>query len=531
MRRSFLRSEDGSVTIMMLFLLPVMILIGGLATDISLINAQKRYVQSQADLAARSAVRLLPDVAAARRTAQQVVSANDVYGDVTLAREDVLFGTYVDGHFVAAADQDAPASASALRVNVPSPFNPLLLSSFIGSEDFTIERSAIAQTRGMIVFALRNKLLSVDTSQSILDPLLDRLLGLNLSLAAVGYAGLANTVVMFEDLLGLLDLGVAADALTFQEILGLDLSTSAFIDGLGSIGALPAGISSTSATPLKLGSLLSLSPEMLSAQVGHFIPDLGVNVFDLVMAAVSVNGGTTGTSLVQIPAAIQLGPVLGVKAAVELIAPGVIAMGYVDDDPPPTATLSQVALDLSADLLSLISLDLRVSGGDATAVVTSLNCAASDAGDTLATFDVSTATLTLDLQLGLLQLINGSTATGSSAVPILGGTQAVAVSLGELGQPVLIDNPIELSSVTSALSGILGGLQGTTQTGVNQCGLLGLGCLLGALTSVLNQLTALLNDLSPINTLVEGLFDALGIKLGQAELVVSDYSCSGRLVR
>ncbi len=542
MLRSFARSEAGAITLLWLILIPAFLLVGGFATDIALINAQKRYVQAQADLAAQSAVRSLPDLAEARSIAQQVVTLNGKYGDVTLGQGDVLFGHFdtAGNQFVAAADQTDPAGVNAVRVSVPSGYDPFLLGPVMTRDDYVIQRSAVAAQRAAIAFTLRNRLLGVDTSQSVLDPLLSNLLGLGASVQVLGYQGLANASVGINELLGLLSARVGVQAVTFEDILNVPISLDTLIGGLKDLDALPAGVSSSSGDTLSLGSILAISPEALQARIGRILPDLKLNVFDLLMAAVSLNGSGANNPLGTASVVIPLPGLVDVKLGLALIHPAVIAAGFIDDVPPVQAELSQLEVALNTELLSILKLGLNVEGAAATATALTLDCGAMQGADTLATFNVKTETLRLTLTASLLSLIHGKTIEDSTPLSILGNEQVVSVRKDQLGVPVPITNEIHLSTVTSALGGLLEQLRDSTiAEKPASCGLLGLGCLLGSLlrsvfdlvTSVVNVLDSILANLGILDALIQGLLDLLGIQLAQADLILNDYSCSGALVQ
>ncbi|WP_102225787.1 pilus assembly protein TadG-related protein [Acidimangrovimonas sediminis] len=540
MRRIWL-PEAGTITVLWLILLPGMLLVGGFATDISLANAQKRYVQSQADLAARSAVQFLPDLAAARDAADRVVALNDGYGTISLASDDVIFGTVSsDGSFVAASDQTDATGVNAVEVIVPSPFSPLLLRSVLTADDYTITRSAIAKQQAALAFTLRNRLLGVDTSRSILDPLLNNLLGLGVTAQVLGYQGLANASVGINDLLGVLSTGVGVDAVTFQDILDATVGTSDFVSALTSAGALPSTVSSGSSKGLSLGSLLSLSPQVLEAKIGRVLPDLQVDAFDLLMAAASLNGTGAANPLGTASVGLSLPPLTDTALSLSLISPPVIAAGFIDDTPPVTAHLAQVDLAVSASLLNLLTLDLKVEGASATATALTLNCSATEPGDTLATFQVDTSPVTLTLTASLLDLIQGKRMSDSVPISVLGDSQIVTVRKDQLGKPIAVSNPLKLSSVTTALSSVLEQLRDSTDTEKpSSCGLLGLGCLLGTtlravfdfVDGLVNQLNALLVNTAVLDSVAQSLLDALGIQVAQADLILNDYSCGSRLVR
>jgi len=539
--KAFVRSEDGSITLLWLILIPAILLVGGFATDISLINAQKRYVQSQADLAAQSAVRKLPNLLNARATAQRVVSANNKYGDISLGSGDVLFGAFdsTSGHFVAALDQADPVGVSAVKVIVPSGYSPYLLAPVMTGRAYTITRSGVAAQRGAISFTLRNRLLGVDTSEAILDPVLGQFLGLGATAEVIGYQGLATSSVKVNQLLGLLNARAGVNALTYDDILKAHIAIDTLIGGLKDLGGLPEGVSSSSGSSISLGSLLAVSPKAMQVEIGQVLPDLKLNAFDLLMAMVSVNGSKNGTALVDVPVALSLPSLAAVKLGLSVIEPAVTAVGFIDDVPHVQAKLSQMKVSLSTVVAGILRLGLDVQGAGATATGLTLNCGASEDSDTLATFDVKTEALNLTLTASLLDLINGKTIEDSTPISILGDEQTVLIRKDQLGEAVPISNDLHLSTVTSALSGLLTQLRDSTDSEKPDCGLLGLRCLVGSLlrtvfdlvTSIVNDLNNILANLGVLDGIVNGLLDALGISVAQADLILNDYSCSGYLVQ
>ena len=536
--KAFARAECAAMTTLWLLLLPAVLLVGGFATDISMINAQKRYVQAQADLAAMSAVTHLPDLQDSRDIAQEVVSLNRRYGPVDLATSDVIFGAYTrEAGFLPAADQSDPSGVNAVRIVVPSAYNPFLLRPVLTGDDYTIRRTATATQRAAISFSLRNSLLGVDTSESLLDPVFGDLLGLGASVSAIGYGGLANATVGVNDLLGLLTTRVSADALTFQEILDAEILTADLVDALLDLGGLPATVGSSSVSTLDLGALLRLSPQALDAEVGQVIPDVGLNAFDLLVAAASVNGSVPGASLTDISLALPLAQLASAEAAVSLIRPAVLAAGFINDVPPVSAELAQVDVALQASLLSLLEVDVEVEGASAVATATSLNCGAGP-GEALATFDVETSAASVNLSLTLLELIQGNRLLENSTIPIAATSQTITVRLDGAGnpEPASFGTELALSDLTNALSSLLSQLKDSTENERPTC--TGLGCVLspvlGALRDLVNgivgQLNALLLDNVLLDQVAQTLLDALGIELAPAELIVSDYSCVGALV-
>ncbi len=548
----FWRDTSGAIAVFIIVLFPLFLLIGGLATDVTLLNGQKRHVQSQADLAAQSAARYLPDRARAEQIARQVVAANPgSYAPVAGADAVVLFGDY-SRETGFRSEAEGATSVSAIEVTVPSRFHPMLLSPVLSDDNLIVRRSAVGQQRGMVVFTLRNRLLSVDTSESILDAVLGPL-GLGIEADVLGYQGLATARVGIDDLLGLVSTDVGLDVLSFGDVLNLPIGTLELLQGLVSLGGLPdiaINPSQVNNDTLSLGQIVGASPTLLQATVGDILPDLSVNVFDLLMVMAGL--AADPDERVNVNLGVDLSPLANVSVSLGLIRAPVIAMGYVGDVPPPTARVSQVSLLVSANVLSsgttsLLSLRLNVQIASAEAWPLSLNCGASAPADTLAVFRAETAPAELAIRLGVLS--NGATVGDPmdlDTISVAGGTKDVAIPLNMFRKPVPVPNPLTLSGTVASLGNLLDDLSDSLMTETTQCswGLLGVllcsivqvvntvvATVLDVLATVLDGLAALLGELTFLDTLLQTLLDLLGIGVAQADLILDDYSCGSALVQ
>ena len=75
----FFRCQDGFLSVVMAILLPAMIMVAGIAIDLSDLNAQRKAVQSQADLAALSGVRNLSTASTTRAAAARTLVQSEIY--------------------------------------------------------------------------------------------------------------------------------------------------------------------------------------------------------------------------------------------------------------------------------------------------------------------------------------------------------------------------------------------------------------------------------------------------------------------
>lgn len=551
--RKFLAEDSGAVSALFLLLFPLLIIVGGLATDVTLLNAQKRYVQSQADLAAYSAARQLPDYAKARATARDVVRANPRYGEILLRDSDIILGSFTpEQGFIADANQVNPVGASAVQVVVPSAFKPMLLNAIMEDDALTIRRSGVGAQQSLVVFTLRNRLISVNTRRSLLDPVLSSL-GLGLTASVMGYQGLANTRLDVEDLLGLVSTGASLNALTFNDVLDLPLTMPRLLRSMRDMGGLPAAaVPATlpTGTPVSLRNILSLSPSLARLTIGDALPNLSVNGFDLLMAFVGLRA--TPTQRVSVLAGLDLSPLASVNVSLGLIRPPVIAIGSMSDPVKPSARVSQTSLTLGANLLGptnqpFLHLDADLQLGTAEAQIQTLNCSATAPADVLATFSAQTAPVELGVTIGFINKKDSGIADDPlDRISIAGHSQSVSIRRDQFRLPVEVRNPISLTAITSDLNQFLVSSRNKLQSRISSegCspGLLGLlGCSLATLLNVtlmllLNTLNGLVNAVNDVlnsvgaNAIVQALLDLLGIQVAQADIILDDYSCSTGLV-
>ncbi len=553
----FKGDASGAVLIFIVVLMPLVLLIGGIATDVSMANAQRRYTQWQADLAALGGARHLPDPVATRNVARQIVQLNDYYGRITLPDANIVLGTYVrGGGFTADLDQANPSSPNAVRVLVPSPFDPFLLTPILAGRDLTIQRHAVATRRGsggggggagdggdggIAVFTLRNRLIGLNTSQSILNVLTGPL-GLGLTANVLNYEGLVNTRLGLDDLLGLATLGLAAEVETFDDVLKLPVALPQLLGGLVGIGGLPptavppGGMAQDTVT---LDQIMAMSPGLLNLNIGDVLPDVSVNALDTLTALAAL--AARKHERLAVGAGLDLSPLVNTKLDIGLIRPPVTAIAVDDDIPGPYAEVAQTNVALTAEAAGLITLSAHVELGNARAELLSLDCSATEPTDVIATFGVETAAGGLALEVGLLDSRPAIAPRDLDLIPIAANTRVVPVTLADVGKPIPIPNPISTAGLATSVNSALKELRNDLQVKRSQCsGFLGavlcavlipvfgvLSALLDLLTSMIDGLTNLIANIALLENLVQALLDTLGIRLAQADLILDSFACGG----
>lgn len=553
--RRFAADGAGAVLPLVVILIPAMLLVGGTATDISQLNAQRRYTQAQADLAAQSAARHLPDPVAVRAAARRVVRANPLYGDLALADSDIRLGSYsYEAGFVPVADQNSPVGVSAVEVSVPSPFRPILLGPVLSEGAVQVRRRAVAGQSGAALFMLRNRLVGLDLEQSALSGLLAGL-GLGSTVNLLSYEGLVNTRISIRELLGLVSAGVAAETLNFGQLLDLPVAVPRLLGGLVQLGGLPASAVPDpypSTETITLNEILKMSPALARVTAGDILPDVSLTAFDFLVALANLQtrpeerlGADVDLDLDPLlPGLSAANKLVGLDVDLGLIRPPVWLLARPGESPPQKAVVEQSGATIRASTLSLLDLTLKTGVARAEAGLISLNCAASRPGDVVAVFEVSTSPITLDARLSLIRLAADMKERDMSPVPLNGRTQLVSITKSQIGTPVKISTPISVTQLSSALRTVLQTVKSDVQDRQKECqGVLGkLLCPVGMIVNgVTSSLTTLLgNVLSTINnlllqpllldSLVAQLQALLGLAVAEAELVLADTACGGDLV-
>jgi uncharacterized membrane protein len=516
--------DSGGMSVLMVFLIPAFILIFAAAIDLTKLNAQRKYVQAQADLAALSAVRRLPDAPDARMVATDVVSRNPMYGAVRMRQDNVEFGTFRAGvGLVPGADQHARRGLDAVGVTVVSRWDPILLDAFFPDDDLWVTRRAVAARRDVATFTLRNALLLADTRRSVLDNVLGDTLRVDAAL--LSYEGLSTSQITAGTLTDIASAQAGADLLTFEDVLDAELSYAGFLSRLAGAGLVPASaVGGASPGTFRLGDVLSVAPGSTGATWNPRLPDLSLSMFDLLFAIANLSGDT-GHHRVSVATGLTAAPLADARIALNLVDPGVTVHGPVNATQPLRAEVAQIQISVSGSLAGLVRLELDAGAAVAEAWLTDLDCRASQPDDIVARLQLRTAPAELRVTAGLLA---GAGNTGrSDPVVIAGRTSEVIIRIADIGQPIEVGNPILVSAVTGAAVQALERLGDDLQVGGST--------ILASVTSSLGTTASALDALIANRPLIDGsaqaLLDLLGIRIAAAEVVFHGYGCSSALVQ
>lgn len=535
----FLHAEDGLLSAAMLILMPLLLFAAAIAIDTTGIAAEKRYVQSQADMAALSAIRNFTTPDEMRDAARRTIGLNRFYRNLPTPDSQIQIGNMVDGEFAPAADQSTLIGSSAVRVIVKAEALMYLMQLFLSEDDLVVAREAIAIQQPRVSFGLSNCLLSLQLLRPILQPLLDSQVdvlcsgrGIDTAISGKGFLdGLATQASLLTP---------SGSALTYGDILDAQLPVSWVLEE-----ALHIPVSGGSET-VRLADFIYFPTDLRSIRIGQPLPPLTLNAADIAFATAEL----LGERVAEVNVGVDLPSVGTVQARVLVGDPRQIVLGAIPGDPEAVARTSQIRLELPAvNIAGLFNLTMKLDVANAAARLTNRGSACSQwPDDEVAVFDpVSASLIDLDLQLEVLGLPLNLAPVGEVAsnlaprvVEEISYTRAEAETapirtIGPSLAPdiVAIENQIRLqvASMLTTTQTLLGGSQTTSCTNP-------LGCLVNtALNTAAQQLNSVMGWLQTATVNVQRgtgldgaatqslIHDVIGLEVAQADLELLYAGC------
>lgn len=407
--RARIRRQFGAVA--MLGALWLMIAVICLATiDIGNVFWQKRELQKIADLAALAgASGPLVTSCSSNKSASAYLnaSANGLVADDLL---EPVVGKWIASNsgndnkgFEIADAKSKEVNACKVTIKRSVPYLFIFLAS--GSEKRTVNAAAIARQMPQLAkITIRSTLLSLNTDDSILEPLLNGLLGSTVKIDAVGWKGLVNFDIDLLRYLNLLSTKLNLKVGDYKELLKTDVSIefllSTMIDllqqestALAQISVLNNLLAAVKVKPVtvKLAELLNLSTGLNDVAL-----QAKLNALDIVSALVLLaNSKNAVDANITIPSLLSI---VDAKINVKIIEPPQWAIGNPAVD-TISAKTSQVKLGIvtNANLLGLAELKLRlfVEVGSGSANVEGFSC------------DLPNKNLDIGVASGALKLFTG----------------------------------------------------------------------------------------------------------------------------
>ncbi|TAN13478.1 MAG: hypothetical protein EPN45_04500 [Rhizobiaceae bacterium] len=555
----FLRSSAGNLATLTALLTPAMLLLAAFAVDEGSLYLEQRDAQGLTDLAAITAAAHIDDAgkAASRAFFDNGYRALTVNGqeqdnpDSQTGRLTVEQGHYsadasvtVGERFVAGA-----TPTNAVRVRLSKIGTTWFGHALLPSPEISV--SAVAGTSSEAAFSIGSRLASLDGG--IENALLGALLGTHLSLSAMDYNALLSANVDALDFTNALATQLHITAGTYDTVLQSKASVGQIAAALASVKGLDtnakaaldrivAATASVDAT-IPMGDFLDLGPLAqlaLGDPAGDLHPTLGVMQLLTAGAALASGGhqvavdlGTTVRGLLRTTLLIAIGE------------PPQHSPWFTVGETGAIVRTAQTRLSLAVELGgagALLGTDIKVplylEIAYAEAKLSAIECSG---GTSLA------SGVTIDAKPGVVEAWIGNISPGdmqdfSRSIDVGPATlvKLPLVSISGLAHAAMTNNDptsvhydaadinnqaIKTVSTRDFTSSLFSSLLGDLQLKVNVAGL-GIGVppgLTGALKSVLQTASPTIDDL--LNTLLE----ALGVKLGQADVQVTGAVC-GRSV-
>ncbi|WP_127901166.1 pilus assembly protein TadG-related protein [Solirhodobacter olei] len=528
----FIRAEDGVFSTSALILMPILLFAAAVAIDMTSLEAEKRYVQAQADMAAMTAIRNFSSAETMRDMARETIAANTRYPTLPTPDSQIQIGALTNGVFTAAADQGSVAGQNAVRVVVRAHGLLYLLNLFVPHANIVLTRSAVAIQDPRVSFALSNCLLEANLLRPILEPLIGAQVhvlcsgrGIDTAISGQGFLDALSTQASL--------LTPSGSDTTYGDILDAELPVASVLNA-----ALGVPVSGGGQT-IRLGDVIYMSPDLRKVRVGQPLPPMSLNVSDIVLASAEL----LGKRVADVDTTLTLPSVGEVQAKVTIGDPRQIVLGAVPGDPAAVARTSQIRLDLpKVKINHLFELSLSVHLANASARLTDRADACSwHQDDVVADFDPVRASLA-DVRIGarVLGVPLNSSGVGQITDAVAPPTQqeitftryqAENDPVRTLGPTIGPDIPGLTSRVLGSVATILSSAQGGQGSSTGSRCANSLGCLFSSsLDASSHTLDPVLNDLSAAipkiraGTGVEGtaikalINDVLGLGVAQAKL-------------
>ena len=562
----FLCARGGNLATMAALVSPLFLAVAAFCVDTSSLFLERRQLQSMADFAAVAGAASLSQANDAvlrqlRANGLDPVLMTGAYDpSVVNGKSDnktrvwVEKGNYfpdknraVENRFVAGG-----ASPDAVRVRLARPGNLYFGQAFINRP--ALGATGMAATKAEAAFSIGSRLLSLNTTDSALNGLLGGFLGTTLNLKLADYNALAATDINLLQFLDELAISpkVNLTAGTYQSLLDTNVSVGALASVMAEVitnnptakAALSLLGKNTGAlkTKLPIGKLLGLG-SIADASLGSSNNyNVTANVLQMITAAAMLGGGNQ----VKLGSEIGLPGLVGLKLDIAVGEPAQQTPFFAVGGAGTLVRTAQIRLLLALEVgnngivsyLANVHVPIFIDVASGEAELKSISCPQGP----------GSATVKLGVKPGVAGVYLGDTDTdlmrNFSKTPVVKKTTIAEVKVlflkvaelrGRVELP--LGNPKqEIKTFTSAdiaakrvqtadtnklVGSLFGGLISGLDLEVVLIGILPLP--LGGLTQLLGILLTPLGP--PVDGLIFGLLDMLGIKIGQADVQVTGVLC------
>ena len=440
MRSGSRRTERGQTLPLVALCMVFLMIAAAFGVDLGTLMAQKRKMQSVADLVAMDTIRVVNGSAcnAIQTSGQTLASdmntaatASALRNGFTVGGTNVLNvepGTW-DGTTFTSFGTSCSVTPAGLPGSVRITAQGTTKYGFakvVGISSGTTSRNSVAARTGRATWLLGSSLADMSANFSLLNPLMTGLLGgSTLTTSLISYQGLATSSVSLAALatqLGL-NLGNPSNLLntsvnmkSFLTAVATVLSNNGNSSASATVATLAASISALSTLTTNLGNFVKLG-----TGVNGSAADAQLNVFELITGSAEV---ANGSSFVNIPGLSLTAGITNLTVSFSAIQPQVICVMCSTGD---AKTTSQVTLKVTptispVSLLGLASpvtvsgqVPLVVTAGSATGTTGNIQCDGSAPGFTVGVQPQAASTsTTLSLAASLILGVTTLSTTGAA---------------------------------------------------------------------------------------------------------------------
>lgn len=544
--RSYLSSRRGGVSVLTALTSVAMIGFAGLATDVGSVYLETRRLQGTADLAALAAIQ---NPAQAEALAAATVAANRWPRDTQIG---IVRGTYAPDRSVRPAERFRPlaSGANALRVQVRSSAPLFFGKLFIPRGRMTIVRTATAAQTRLASFQIGSRLLSL--RGGVANEVLSGLTGSSVSLSVMDYESLLRADVDLLTYVDALRTRLDLEAASYDQTLAYRTETPVALEALADVLAPQdpraeramrrlADAAENSGRSMALNGLIDLGPygaqdhatQSGSTQIQVSAMDLASAILQIAggdrQVRLSLGAGVPGLASTDVWLAIgerpNNSPWIAVTDDEDVIIRTAQTRLFLDARVRPAGLLGTLATVRLPILIELASAQARLDdihcGFDPRDREVTLGVAPSIGSLSLG--DVDTARLDnfrSELRPTRAELLRAGIirVEGEGRIDI-GGDQwhRVRFSGDDIDRGV-VKSVATRDAARATISSLLGRTNLTVRAG-------GVGLSTGAVTSSVQG--ALTTAAAPLDQLVNGLSDLLGVRLGEADVRVNGVRCGG----
>ena len=533
--------ERGAVLVVVSIAMVAMIGATALAVDVGQLTNTNRTLQASADVIALDAARAVNGQTAAALSGASgpvvvAAQASATRNNLSFSSLTVELGTASGSSFISIA---TPVLDGAIQTVASIAVPTAVRVTSKATTDFafapgtqTTNRKAVATQAGVAGISVGSFLARVDTSTGLLNSVLGRFLGGNLTL--VGYTGIAAGSVNLGQLKAQLGVGTVDELLTtnitlknFLNVMANALNAKGDPTSLSArAGVVALAAAADTSKTLKLGDMIKVA-----TGTGTEAADADLNVLQLATMAAQVANGSNTLSVALSPSSLLgLGGLLnatGNSVTLKVIEPPQIAIGPAAQDGSgnwvTTARTAQVRLSINLRPLgtllgNLIDLPIYVEAASADASLRGIACA-NPVDDS--TVSVHTDAQAVRARIGRVTDINAATPVVNDAVLLnlllIKLTARADVSLAGSASDLSFNGPFDWENTQTVGSTSLG--LGDLLSGDLDLSLLGLS--LSSVLALLNPVLAAVDD-----GLLDPLLSALGVSLGGGDVTNFSLDCS-----